>query len=73
MNDIIILSRDQTLMNIYSYDQGLSTSKNIGIMWLCRPENGSTPLHYAARSGSLDCVEELLAWGADRTYKDMMG
>ena len=34
---------------------------------------GSTPLHLAARSGSLDCVRELLAWGADRLQRDSSG
>lgn len=34
---------------------------------------GSTPLHLAARGGSLDCVRELLAWGADRLQRDSSG
>lgn len=34
---------------------------------------GSTPLHLAARSGSLDCIRELLAWGADRLQRDASG
>lgn len=34
---------------------------------------GSTPLHLAARGGSLDCVRELLAWGADRIQRDTSG
>ncbi|CAN4119894.1 unnamed protein product [Withania somnifera] len=34
---------------------------------------GSTPLHLAARGGSLDCIRELLAWGADRLHRDASG
>ena len=34
---------------------------------------GSTPLHLAARGGSLDCIRELLAWGADRIQRDASG
>eukprot|EP01018_Ginkgo_biloba_P034050 Gb_13641 [translate_table: standard] len=34
---------------------------------------GSTPLHLAARGGCLDCVRELLAWGADRIQRDSSG
>lgn len=34
---------------------------------------GSTPLHLAARGGSLDCVRALLAWGADRLQRDSSG
>lgn len=34
---------------------------------------GSTPLHLAARGGSLDCIRELLAWGADRLQRDSSG
>lgn len=34
---------------------------------------GSTPLHLAAKGGSLDCVRELLAWGADRLQRDSSG
>lgn len=34
---------------------------------------GSTPLHLAARGGSLDCIRELLAWGADRLQRDASG
>ncbi|PON85614.1 Cdk-activating kinase assembly factor [Trema orientale] len=34
---------------------------------------GSTPLHLAARGGSLDCIRELLAWGADRLHRDSSG
>lgn len=34
---------------------------------------GSTPLHLAARGGSLDCIRELLAWGADRIQRDSSG
>ncbi|KAK9126559.1 hypothetical protein Scep_015405 [Stephania cephalantha] len=30
----------------------------------------SSPLHLAARGGSLDCVRELLAGGADRPQRD---
>ncbi|KAL2631535.1 hypothetical protein R1flu_016221 [Riccia fluitans] len=37
------------------------------------PGHGSSPLHYAARGGSLDCVQELLAWGADRAQRDLIG
>ncbi|KAK9126999.1 hypothetical protein Scep_015845 [Stephania cephalantha] len=33
----------------------------------------SSPLHLAARGGSLDCVRELLAWGADRLQRDSSG
>ncbi|KAL8470925.1 hypothetical protein ACS0TY_033487 [Phlomoides rotata] len=31
---------------------------------------GSTPLHLATRSGSLDYIRELLAWGVDRLQID---
>uniref|UniRef100_A0A7N0TDD4 RING-type E3 ubiquitin transferase n=1 Tax=Kalanchoe fedtschenkoi TaxID=63787 RepID=A0A7N0TDD4_KALFE len=34
---------------------------------------GSTPLHLAARAGSLDCIRKLLAWGADRVQRDSSG
>lgn len=34
---------------------------------------GSTPLHLAARGGSIDCIRELLAWGADRLQRDSSG
>lgn len=34
---------------------------------------GSTPLHLAARGGHLDCVRDLLAWGADRLHTDSAG
>ncbi|KAL9672541.1 hypothetical protein QQ045_028792 [Rhodiola kirilowii] len=34
---------------------------------------GSTPLHLAARAGSLDCIRKLLAWGADRVQRDSAG
>lgn len=34
---------------------------------------GSSPLHLAARGGSLECVRELLAWGADRFQFDSYG
>lgn len=34
---------------------------------------GSTPLHLAARAGSLDCIRELLAWGAERLQRDDLG
>ncbi|KAJ4851505.1 putative E3 ubiquitin-protein ligase xbat31 [Turnera subulata] len=34
---------------------------------------GSTPLHLAARGGSLECIRELLAWGADRLHRDASG
>ncbi|KAE8783932.1 hypothetical protein D1007_42573 [Hordeum vulgare] len=34
---------------------------------------GSTALHLAARGGSLECVRELLAWGADRVHRDSAG
>ena len=34
---------------------------------------GSSPLHLAARSGSLECVRELLAWGAERLQVDSAG
>jgi ankyrin repeat protein len=34
---------------------------------------GSTPLHLAARGGSLDCVRQLLSWGADRLQRDSVG
>ncbi|KAK4776181.1 hypothetical protein SAY87_024142 [Trapa incisa] len=34
---------------------------------------GSAPLHLAARGGSLDCVRELLAWGANRLQRDASG
>ncbi|KAJ7551944.1 hypothetical protein O6H91_06G035400 [Diphasiastrum complanatum] len=34
---------------------------------------GSTPLHFAARSESVGCVKELLAWGADRNLLDYKG
>ncbi|PRQ54500.1 putative ankyrin repeat-containing domain-containing protein [Rosa chinensis] len=34
---------------------------------------GSTPLHLAARGGSLDCIQGLLAWGADRAQRDGSG
>lgn len=42
----------------------------------CLHENsfpGSTPLHLAARAGSLDCIRELLAWGAERLQRDDLG
>ena len=32
-----------------------------------------TALHYAAGSGSLDCVQALLAWGADATAANALG
>ena len=32
-----------------------------------------TTLHYAAGSGSLDCVQALLAWGADPTAANALG
>ncbi|KAG6492593.1 hypothetical protein ZIOFF_047558 [Zingiber officinale] len=35
--------------------------------------SGSTPLHLAARGGSLDCVHTLLAWGADLLQRDSSG
>lgn len=35
--------------------------------------HGSTPLHFAARSGSMECVRELLAWGAERNVRDING
>ena len=34
---------------------------------------GSTSLHLAARSGNLDCIRKLLAWGADRLQRDSAG
>ncbi|KAK1384967.1 hypothetical protein POM88_022702 [Heracleum sosnowskyi] len=34
---------------------------------------GSTPLHLAARGGSMDFIRELLAWGADRHQRDSSG
>ncbi|KAK1364574.1 hypothetical protein POM88_040135 [Heracleum sosnowskyi] len=34
---------------------------------------GSTPLHLAGRGGSVDCIRELLAWGADRHQRDSLG
>jgi ankyrin repeat protein len=34
---------------------------------------GSTPLHLAASGGSLECVRQLLAWGADRVQVDSSG
>ena len=34
---------------------------------------GSTPLHLAARGGSVDCIRKLLAWGADRHQRDSSG
>ena len=34
---------------------------------------GSTPLHLAARGGNLDCVRQLLSWGADRLQRDSVG
>ncbi|PRQ58268.1 putative ankyrin repeat-containing domain-containing protein [Rosa chinensis] len=34
---------------------------------------GSTPLHLAARGGSLDCIQGLLAWGAYRAQRDGSG
>uniref|UniRef100_A0A7N0UN01 RING-type E3 ubiquitin transferase n=1 Tax=Kalanchoe fedtschenkoi TaxID=63787 RepID=A0A7N0UN01_KALFE len=34
---------------------------------------GSTPLHLAARAGSLDCIRKLLSWGADRMQRDSSG
>ncbi|KAL3683068.1 hypothetical protein R1sor_001090 [Riccia sorocarpa] len=37
------------------------------------PGHGSSPLHYAARGGSLESVRELLAWGADRSQRDLIG
>ncbi|XP_051120259.1 putative E3 ubiquitin-protein ligase XBAT31 isoform X2 [Andrographis paniculata] len=35
--------------------------------------SNSTPLHMAAKGGCLDCVRELLAWGADRRQQDASG
>lgn len=40
---------------------------------MIRSYAGSTPLHLAARSGSLECVRILLAWGADRLQLDSSG
>lgn len=40
---------------------------------LYRTVHGSTPLHFAARSGSMECVRELLAWGAERNVRDVNG
>lgn len=40
---------------------------------MCYRFPGSTPLHLAARGGSLDCIRELLAWGADRLQRDASG
>lgn len=37
------------------------------------PKHGSTTLHSAAKGGSVEVIHELLAWGADRTQKDLMG
>lgn len=37
------------------------------------PKHGSTTLHSAAKGGSVAVIHELLAWGADRTQKDLMG
>ncbi|CAL5323030.1 unnamed protein product [Camellia sinensis] len=34
---------------------------------------GIISLHFAIRGGSLDCVRELLAWGADRLHRDSSG
>ncbi|CAL5381212.1 unnamed protein product [Camellia sinensis] len=34
---------------------------------------GIISLHFAVRGGSLDCVRELLAWGADRLHRDSSG
>ncbi|EEE56100.1 hypothetical protein OsJ_04951 [Oryza sativa Japonica Group] len=34
---------------------------------------GSTALHLAARAGSMECIRELLAWGADRLQRDSAG
>ncbi|KAK1378327.1 hypothetical protein POM88_025071 [Heracleum sosnowskyi] len=34
---------------------------------------GSTPLHLAARGGSVDFIRELLAWGADQHQRDSSG
>ena len=31
------------------------------------------PVHLAARSGDLDCIRKLLAWGADRLQRDSAG
>ncbi|CAM6121588.1 unnamed protein product [Calypogeia fissa] len=37
------------------------------------PDHGSSPIHCAARGGSVECVRELLAWGADRNQRDVTG
>ncbi|KAE8733750.1 putative E3 ubiquitin-protein ligase XBAT31 [Hibiscus syriacus] len=34
---------------------------------------GSTPLHLAAKGGSLNCIRKLLAWGADHLQRDASG
>ncbi|XP_028088580.1 E3 ubiquitin-protein ligase XB3-like [Camellia sinensis] len=34
---------------------------------------GIISLHFAVCGGSLDCVRELLAWGADRLHRDSSG
>lgn len=41
--------------------------------WCVCSYPGSTPLHFAARGGSLECIRELLAWGADRLQPDAFG
>lgn len=43
------------------------------LAWISNRFPGSTPLHLAARGGSLDCIRELLAWGADRLHRDASG
>ncbi|KAJ7298032.1 hypothetical protein O6H91_Y020900 [Diphasiastrum complanatum] len=37
------------------------------------PGRGSTPLHCAARKGSPECIQELIAWGSDRTHRNLTG
>lgn len=47
------------------------TYMNLKMLFISFP--GSTPLHLAARGGSVDCIRELLAWGADRHQRDSSG
>ncbi|KAG6468519.1 hypothetical protein ZIOFF_073207 [Zingiber officinale] len=59
-------------------------TRSFAIMFMCQysilrsksiffNHSGRTPLHLAARGGSLDCVRTLLAWGADRLQRDSSG
>lgn len=44
-----------------------------GFVAMPSPGHGSTPLQFAAYGGSVDCITELLAWGADRSHRNIAG